>query len=410
MTVRVTVRQGTQADEDEVLRVHEFAFGIAPRDGAARARRREVLDYRRSLVAVAAGELCGTAASHAFTMAVPGGLRPVAGVAAVGVLPTHRRRGVLTALIRRQLTDLHEGGEALAALYASEPAIYGRFGYGAASYDLTLTLPRDPAALETAPGDDTLRFRITEPHESLELIEPLHARLVRARPGMIVREPAWARRAVSDPPEERAGASPLRCVLAEDAGGVRGYAWYRTTLRWVQESAAGTVAIREAFAGDPPAYAAVWRYLLSLDLMARVETGSRPVDDPLLAMLADARRGVPTVHDGLYVRTVEVGRALSSRTYSASIDAVLQVRDPFCGWNEGRWRLAGGPEGATCERTRAPADLELGARELGAAYLGGTSLRLLREAGRVSELRRGALQAVSRAFAHDPLPYCQVGF
>ena len=377
-----------------------------------REAERSVAELDRTVAAFDGDTLAGMAEAYSLRMTVPGGHQiPVAGVTWVAVRPTHRRRGLLTRLMRRQLEDVRAAGaESVAALWASEAPIYGRFGYGLASQYLDVSIPRAAAALAGAPSGAGLRLRMVAAADSLALTEPVYAAIVGRRPGMLARNKAWAQMRVFDPEGRRHGAGPLQCVLAEDASGVRGYAWYSTVEGWDQDGLPdGTVRVREAGALDTAAYAAIWRFLLDLDLTAKV-AARLPVDDPLLHLLADPRKARPRLRDALFVRLVDVPRALADRRYGSEVDVVLDVTDEFCPWNTGRWRLAGGPAGAVCERTTAPADLALTQRELGTAYLGGTSVRALAGAGRVTELRPGALAAASRAFASDIQPFCPFGF
>ncbi len=407
----IEVRGITQDELPAWEAVVPVAFGEPAPPDEERDYERSVLELDRAIGAFDGGDPIATAGIYSFAMTVPGGPRPVAGVTWVGVLPTYRRRGVLTSLMRHQLHGLHdEQREPVAALWASEPPIYGRFGYGAASRHLTLTVPRGPHALIEGPRDESIELRLVPLADSVELVEPCYARYAATRPGFFARDDRWARSAATDLPSKRSGASELRCVVAQDDEGVRGYARYATVSRWADGGPDGTVRVRELIATDPAAYAALWRYVLDLDLMARAETGIRPLDDPVLELLADSRRAVPMLRDGLFCRLVDVDRALASRCYSSPVDVVLDVRDDFCPWNARRWRLSGDTTGASCEETNAPADLSLTALELGSAYLGGVSLRRLAAAGRVEEHSTGALAAASAAFASDPQPWCQVVF
>jgi predicted acetyltransferase len=309
--------------------------------------------------------------------------------------------------MRAQLHGLHDdGGEPVAALWASEGAIYGRFGYGAASRHVALSVPRAPRALAGEPTDPRLRTRLVDPAEHRAACELVRDADRLARPGMFVRDQRWQAVTVFDPPEERQGRSALRCAVVEDGDGPRAYALYATESSWEPAGPRGTVFVREAHAADPAAYATLWRFLADMDLTVKVETGMRPQDDPLLELLLDVRSAVPRLLPALHVRLVDVGRALSSRSYAGDIDLVLDVSDAFCPWNARRWHLHGGIDGARCEPTKAGADLTLSSTELGAAYLGGTSLTSLAAAGRVVEQRAGALSVATRAFRSDLQPWC----
>jgi predicted acetyltransferase len=191
---------------------------------------------------------------------------------------------------------------------------------------------------------------------------------------------------------------------------VRGYARYAVTAGWDQAGADETVRLRDVEALDPVTYAALWNYLASIDLTSKITFYNRPLDDPMQHLVSDIRRCRLTFRDGLHVRLVDVGAALAARTYTTAVDLVFEVADPFCPWNEGRWRLTGDAKGAVCERTAEPAELALSVKELGAAYLGGPTLSTMARAGLVRELRPGALTEASVALRSDVEPWLPHGF
>ncbi|MCT9087612.1 GNAT family N-acetyltransferase [Streptomyces sp. ASQP_92] len=372
---------------------------------------RELIDPGRT-IAVWDGDQCVAGTSvFPFRLSVPGGaVVPAAGVTGVGVMGTHRRRGVLTSMMRRQLDDVRERGEALAVLTASEPAIYGRFGYGIGTMTLSAEIDTTRVRLDVPPGTDEVRLRYVRTADSLAACEELYARLVPGRPGMLARQPSWDRFTTLDPEAYRDGASPLQCVLAERDGALVGYARYRTAMASEPTGPNGTVTLQDLEAVDPAAAAALWRYLFGLDLTNTLKVRSRPVDDLFQHLVSDVRRCGLRLRDSMHVRLVEVGAALEARTYTAPVDVVIEVEDAFCPWNAGRWRLTGDTKGASCVRTDDPAELALSVRELGAAYLGGVTLASLAQAGRVRELRRGALAEASTAFAGVLAPWLPHGF
>jgi predicted acetyltransferase len=389
----------------------ERAFGGPGDPPEERAQWKRVTEMERALGAWDGDELIGTAGAFTFRMTVPGGAPlGVAGVTMVSVQATHRRRGVLTSMMRRQFDDFRERGEPVAVLTASEPAIYGRFGYGIASHQLRGTVDTARVTLAAPEGVDGVRVRLVPPAEALQTCEAVYARLVPTRPGMMARQPGWDTQPLVDPPATRGGAGPLLCALAEVEGEVRGYARYSVTPEWSPAGPEGTVNVRDVEALDPVTYAALWRFLGSIDLTEKIGFNNRPTDDPLLHLVSDIRRCRLSFRDGLHLRLVEVGGALEARTYASPVDVVLDVADPFCPWNAGRWRLTGDPKGASCERTEEPAELALSVKELGAAYLGGFSLRAMSAAGLVRELRPGALAETSAAFRSDLAPWLPHGF
>ncbi|MEU4794220.1 GNAT family N-acetyltransferase [Streptomyces sp. NPDC023327] len=400
-----------EAEWDDWFATFALAFGGTPTPAGKEELWRDLVEADRMLGAWDGDTCVGTAGSFSFRLSVPGGaLVDAAGVTTVSVAATHRRRGILTAMMRRQLDDVRALGEPLAVLTASEPVIYGRFGYAPGTLQLKADIDTTRVQLSVPPGTDDVRLRYARPADVLDACEELYARRVVARPGMPARQPGWERLGLFDPESERDGASPVQCVVAERAGELVGYVRFAVKPEFDWKGPKGVVRVRDLEAEDPAAYAALWRFVFTIDLTTSVLAYSRPVDDPLLQLASDIRRCDLAVRDSLHVRLVEVGAALAARTYRTPLDVVLEVEDAFCPWNAGRWRLTGDAKGASCERTRDPADLALSVRELAAAYLGGTSLTSLAGAGRVRELRPGALAEASVAFGSDVAPWLPHGF
>ncbi|MER7702582.1 GNAT family N-acetyltransferase [Kitasatospora sp. NPDC097605] len=393
---------------EDVAPVVELAYGGYGHSADYHASAASVFEPKRSLVARTAGRTSGTCAVYSLEMTLPGGPRAVAGLGYVSVAPEFRRRGVMSAMVRRVLHTLHEGGaEPVAALNTTEAGIYGRFGFGLASQAAKVRIHRHARELRLDGGDRTVRIGAPEEHSAA--LAAVHARCLRERPGTLARNAAWAARAVLDLPDHRGGSGRLLCMVAEDDGEPSGYALYRLTAAWEDSVPRYEVSVRELFARDPGSHAALWRALLDVDLAGSV-VADRPVDDPVLALLTDPRSAAPVLRDQLHVRLVDVDRALEQRGYATETDLVLDVTDPLCPWNERRFRLRTGPEGGECRPTTAAADLELTVRELGALHLGGTSLVQLARAGLVRELRPGAARAAATAFRHDPAPFCPIVF
>lgn len=401
-----------RAELDEWFALVEMAFGGALHDQEEREKWLGLCEPDRAIGAWDGPEPVGTAGAFSFRMTVPGGAAvPTAGVTMVTVKPTHRRRGLLTAMMRRQLDDVRGWGEPLAALTASEPEIYGRFGYGVAAEKLTARVDTEGVRIRVPADADGLRLRLVGPREPevLRRCEELYARRVPVRAGMLERRPGWQATAVHDPQRSRDGASPMQCVLAERDGELRGYARYAVRA---QSDAApgGEVLLRNMAAADAEAHAVLLRYLSDIDLTRTLRIDDMPVDDPLVHLVSNGRRCAFAVRDSLHLRLVDVPAALAARTYTTEVDVVLEVADAFCPWNAGRWRLSGGPRGASCARTRDPADLALSVADLAAVYLGGTSLAALGAAGLVTERRPGTLEAASVAFRGGLAPWLPHGF
>jgi predicted acetyltransferase len=400
-----------ESEFDQFLSLDELAFGSEPPSAAALEIDKTLLERDRTIGVFDGAQMVAGASIFSFEMTVPGGRIPMAGVSWVSVMPTHRRRGILSSMMRHQLHDLHEsGGEAVAGLTASEPPIYGRFGYGLASRVAQLTIPRQYSGLRMPAGSDAVSLRFVSTEESREACEEVYARQVPKRPGMLVRSPAWADAYVADPDDWRADRSRLRTVLAERDGQAVGYTRYRVKQEFSNGAPAGRVSVSELYGDDAAVQAVLLRYVTSIDLMTITELPGVPLDAPPLLLLENVRAANVCVRDSLYIRLIDVDQALASRTYSAQIDVVIDVTDSFCPWNAGRWRLTGGEKGATCERTSAAPDIALGVRELGSVFLGGASLTSLGAAGLVEERRNGALAEASRAFVTDLEPWMSFGF
>ena len=350
-----------------------------------------------------------TAGIYSRVLTVPGAVVPCAGITWVTVAPTHRRRGVLTAIMRRQLTELHEEQrEPVAALWSAEHPIYGRFGYAPATLRGGWTGATE--RLRLRPGVDLGDGRVApvSVDEYRAAAIGLHDRLRRTVPGNLDRDARWWDRQLRDDEYMRKGAAPRAYLLhTEPDGEVTGYAAYRVKGDWTDHGEpAGTLTVEEVRAASAPAYAALWRVLLSVDLVRTLQAPLNSPDDPLVHLLDDARALNRRPFDALWVRLVDVDRALAARRYPAPLDLVLEVRDDFCPWNAGRWRLSGHPAGAHCGRTDRDPDLILGIEELSAAYLGGVSLASLHAAGRVTEVSPGAVTLAATAFHWPVTPWC----
>jgi predicted acetyltransferase len=368
-----------------------------------------VAEMDRSLGLFEGDQVAATSGIYSRTLTVPGGLVPCAGITWVTVAPTHRRRGVLTEIMRRQLTGLHEDErEPVAALWASEFPIYGRFGYAPAAYRGGLTGRTERLRLRPDIDLGTGRVALV----SREIYQPaamaLHDAVRRFVPGNLARDERWWDRRLRDLPAGRDGATALRFLLhTETDGTVTGYAAWRMKEGWTDGGEPdGTLIVEEVRASTTAAYASLWRVLLSVDLVRTVKVLLASPDDPLRQLVTDQRALAVRLVDSLWVRLVDVGRALSARRYPARIDLVFEVRDDFCKWNTGRWHLWGHPAGAFCDRTDRDPDIVLGIEELSAVYLGGTSLATLQAAGRVTEVSPGAVTLASTAFGWPVTAWC----
>jgi predicted acetyltransferase len=407
------VRPLSEADAQAVFDVDLWAFGFDPQYADYDVAR-EFLEWDRVAGAFLGDRLGGVHAVLSLEMPVPGGAEVRAGgLTWVGVHPEMRRRGLLGAMMRYHLQAVRDAGEAVSILYAAEPAIYGRFGYGMATQDVKLTAGRG-AALRDVPGADdvSVSFETVDFGKHKDLVVEVFDRARAGRPGWARRPDTALRDSVfSAPAPHLRQSEPQRLLIARGANGdVRGYAFFVRKLDWENTGPNGTTRVSEVVALDPPAARALWGRLLDLALQAKVEIGRRPTDDPLLQLLVDSRAAAPILLDGLWLRVVDLPAALAARRYSADLDVVLEVSDELLPANAGRWRVTGGPDKASCERTDDEPDLALDVRDLGAAYLGGTSLTALAAAGLLTVHRQGALDEAARAFDWPVAPFCGWGF
>jgi predicted acetyltransferase len=417
--VAIRVRGIDDAEAPALLRVLSTAFG---EDVTAEVEEDALAwaEVDRLVAADDGGRLVGSAGAYTFRMTVPGGAAiPVAGVTWVGVLPTHRRRGVLTSMMRFQLDDVAARSESVAVLTASEASIYPQFGYGLASrlakvrIDTTRGLP---LVSEPASGG---RLRMVDSAEAEPHARRIHEQVQPLRVGELNRPDAWWAPFLRDRESSRNGGSARFWVLHEDAAGeVDGFAHYRIKEHWGDDDAVprNEVMLHEAVAADPEVEAALLRFVAEVDLTAAVTSWHRPVDEAFRLRLADDRRyRVQLFHDHLFVRVLDVPAALAARRYEAGGTVVLGIDDAFRPSGSGRYRLDVADDGtATCERLGdlhdGDADVFLPVDALGSLYLGDVRVWQLAHAGRLRPSSPEALTAVERVFTASRAPYCTMNF
>ncbi|MFN8150407.1 MAG: GNAT family N-acetyltransferase [Solirubrobacterales bacterium] len=360
----------------------------------ARWARVEELD--RSWVVVDGEEIVGTALNYTLSLSVPGGSLDCAGISWVTVHPTYRRRGILTGLVDRLLDDARNRREPLAALWTSNTTVWGRFGFGPAAFGETLRLPIPGARLREPLRDSEPRPRLVPKDGSAALVDPLYEHVRGERPGLPSRTTDWWESRLLFEGDRQ-------LVLVEDAdGAARGYAIYQS--HGIPPNV--RIEVVELIALDTPACTALWRFLTGLELATSVEAPYRPVDDPLPFLLDDIRGAVVTkLTETLWLRLLDLPRALTERRWAARTELTLSVRDAAIPENDGLWRLQTlEGEGAACTRAdpEAEPDIALDVRELSSAYLGGVSLAQMASAGLVEERTDGALAALDHAL-HVPV-------
>ncbi len=375
---------------------------------------RRLFEVGRCFGFTAGDRWIATCGAFTRTMTTPGGSVPIGAVTIVTVAPTHRRQGLLTVMMRHQLADLHRRKEPVALLWASESAIYGRFGYGSAVPRIWVSGQTSSTAF--LPSVDLGDGWVEEvgKDEFGAVVPALHARLLPERPGALDRPAVFWERELLDRPEDRKGSPPVRYALHfSGTGELDGYARFKVNAPWSGDLPDGEVQIEEIDAVDAQARAGLWRFLFDLDLVRRFRSHGLAVDEPLRYLLANPRILTTTLTDSTYVRIVDLPKALANRRYGADLDVVVQVADHLLEHNDGTFRIqaeAGGEGARVTKAGRRRPDLSLGIRELGSIYLGGTPLTSLHRAGLVTERTPGSVAAMTMAFDWPQRPYCPDGF
>jgi predicted acetyltransferase len=389
--------------EDELRAAREAAeaaFGEEVEDEAWE-REQKLLPASRALGAYDGGRPVGLAAAYAFDLSIPGGQLPCAGVTWVGVLPSHRRRGILRDFMRRQFDDIRGWGEPIAALWASEASIYGRFGYGPAAPGVAAK--SNPARFALKDGKESnAAVRLIDAEEAAQLFPPVYETFRAGRAGMLSRSEMWWRELrLADPKEWRRGASQKFYAVAESDGAAEGYAMYRVKSEWDEGFPRGEVRVVEVFASSTAVELELWRFLHSIDLTVKVDVFSLDPASTLFLNVRDPRALGLRMADALWLRLIDLDAALKARSYKPGRSVVLEVTDELCPWNAGRYRI-----GDDAGRTEDTADLRLDVADLASAYLGAFDFHRLVHAGRAEERSEGAAEAATLLFRTDLPPYC----
>jgi predicted acetyltransferase len=324
----------------------------------------------------------------------------------VGLLPSHRRRGIFKRLMRELLSDAHERSEPIAVLWAAEGGIYPQFGFGLGSKNARIDIEAAKVVFREQ-FEPVGRLRMIGLDDARTVLPPTYDRVRVSTPGMLARSPEWwdAYR-LGDPEHERGGGGPLHCCVV--AVGVRdeAYALYRFHPQYEHRLHHDWLDVVEAMGTSPAATREIWRCLLSMDLVERVRAEYVPEDHPLMLMLAEPGRLRHTLCDGLWLRLVDVETALRARSYACAGSIVLEVADADYDWNAGCWRIEAGPDGVHVERSIASPDLRLDVDDLATVYLGAFTFMDLLHAGRVEESSEGAALRASLLFQRSRAPWC----
>jgi predicted acetyltransferase len=396
----IEVRAITEAELPAMVEVDHRGFGERPRtperpDSWIRA------ELERTRCAFEDGEMLGCTRAYSFELTMPGGaLVPTAAVSSVAVQPTHRRRGVLTRMMDALHDDARERGEIVAALTASESRIYGRFGYGPATWRLGCTVDRVNGRF-AHPVDDRGRLRMVARGDADVIYQRVYDECRRRSAGAVSRPDFWWPEVfwITEP-----GHALFDVVHEDEHGHCDGYVAYEITGEWHGGVADRRLAVRDLQATNPATRAALWEYLFGVDLIRSISATNLPSDEPLRFLLADLRAlRTDFLIDSVWVLPIAAAALLSSRTYSAAGKLVIEIVDPD--GSRSQIALDGGPDGATCvDGPNATPDLSCSRSALGALCLGGTSWTTYAGAGAVDEHSGGAVALADAMFATAPAP------
>ena len=349
----------------------------------------------RSIMAFDGKNMVGNALSYEMDMYIPGGLSKIAAVASVSVQATHRRKGINRSIMKYQLEDIHSRQEPLAVLQASESIIYGRYGYGMASFENNLEIEKTRSAysIDHVPGGQSY---FIEESEAREIFPQIYAKAIENRVGMVRRNENWWEFRFREP-GLKGGDPKSWFVKYQKNGENEGYLRY--TIDDVE------LNIIELIASSHEAYSSLWRLCLDMDLVDIIKAEHRPADEELKWMLADPRRLVEHSCDRYWVRLVDVKKALSQRSYSVDGSLTLEVRDSFLPWNQEVVELRSESGESSCATSNRNPDIVLSAGDLGAVYLGGINFSTLLAAGRIEEITKGSISKANLMFSTKRNPW-----
>ena len=397
----------TESELDPFFVALSNAFGEAVPDEEETAADRQLAELDRTFAAFDDGRIVGCAAVLTQQMVVPGGgTVPTAGVTMVGVLPTHRRRGILRELMDRMLTQAVERGESMATLFASQAAIYGRFGYASSAGHLAfdIALDRISWAVEPPAG----RVRLVQREEALPIMQAIYDRAIRQRAGGIVQDADVFPISFREPNKREE--KPFYAIRENADGEPDAFAIYRNKHRWPRGLPSVVLKVQRLVSTSPDGSQGIWRFLFDVDLVSRVTAYGRPVDDPLLLQVQEPRALRPELDDGLFLRPLDLPAAWRARRYAADGTVTLAVGDPVRTDSGGTFELRVEDGAATCRRVDATPEVSCTIHAAGATYLGGTTWGAMAAAGRAEEHASGALERLDAMFRTSVAPWPIVYF
>ncbi len=401
---KLTPEEHPLADE-----LNRAAEGTAPVPDWVEYWGKNAWEFDRSVVAFDGTQLVGQSMSYSHSIAVPGGANVACGgLSWVGVRSTHRRQGIMREMVTRHLADYRERGEPLAALFAMEAPIYGRYGWGVATWNEDLEIDSAQSELHDGVGvDGDVRF--VDWDDTIEQFTPVHQQAMLQTPGMFARSaPFWVRelRGKDSPPGKLLKTLQVGCYFE---GRCEGFASYRTDEDWSEGNPSGTVWISDLVSSSARASARLWRYFLEIDLTRTIRI-RRPPDEPLHWWLKDRRAVTRTISDGLSIRLIDVPEALGAAVYGVEDTIAIGVVDATCGWNNGTYLLDSGEKGAVCSPTSRAPEVAMMVEDLGSLYLGGVSAFSMHAGGRIDDHTGDGVARLQRLFESNVAPWPHIYF
>jgi predicted acetyltransferase len=408
MTKRMAIEyRPITRDEMEVFQTansRAFSYHRRPVPEGETPSWEKYFEYDRSIAAWDGNEIVGTSVVFSFEMTVPGAILPTGGVSWIGVQATHRRQGILTEFMRRELDDCRRRGEHIAALWASESVIYGRFGYGMAVPHEEWEIERVRSTFKE-PVNANGQLRYLDRDALLPLASEVWEATRQDRPGLVKRDTGWWERVLAIGFTFRREDKETFYLVYEEGGNALGYALYRVENKWESGLPRSVLTVVELVGVTPEAEAALWRFCFDVDLIDSIKAEARPVDDHIPWRLQDYRRLTRRQMDGYWVRIVDVMGALAGRRYGVEDRLIVEMKDDFCPWNEGVYDVDGGPNGAGSHRVSESPQLTMSAADLGAIYMGGVDVGALVRAGRIVEHKAGSARRAQAMFGWTPRPW-----
>ena len=403
--MEINIRPVNDEQITDFLQVMGYAFGFDTSPDTV-PRFTKYFEPDRSRCAWDGDQLVGTLSALSFDLNIPGSTLPAAGTTLVSVLPTHCRRGLLRRMMLSHLEEVREKQEAIAALWASEAPIYGRFGFGPAAYVNRIKIQKEHTAFITPPSSD-YSIRLIDIKTAPEILPELFNKARANRPGTFSRSPAWwANRILADVEKTRGGYSALRCVLVEEAKSIKGYALYRVKNEWLPEFINNEIKVIELFATEPEEEKVLWNFLFNTDLTTTITAPNRPSDCLLRWWLKDPRRLETVTSDSLWIRLVDASKGLSNRKYNTSGELVISIKDDICPWNQGIFKLSADETGkGECLPSTQLPEITLDIRELGALYMGDNSAKSMAQAGLIQGSDK-AIKKTDLLFSWPIAPWC----